>query len=424
MQLIYRISLALYYGLIRLAALAGHAKAQAWIDGRRDWLSTLDRFRAQRSEVPLIWMHCASLGEFEQGRPVLEALRQEHPDHLIALTFYSPSGFEARKHFSGADWVGYLPLDTPREARLWVAALRPNLAIFVKYEFWHYHLAALARQAIPIALIAGSFRATQPFFQSYGAFFRRTLARFSLLAVQTERDRDLLDDLHLPGRIIVTGDPRVDRTLTISRQPFQDPVIGAFAAERPVLIAGSTWPADEEVLAQLLPRMPAKWKLILVPHELTEAHLRALDARFPDALRYTAKPDSRQLSATRVLILDTMGLLNKVYRYGRIAYIGGGFGVGIHNTLEAMAYGLPVIFGPKHQKFPEAVQAVKRGAAFAIKDATGLIACFQHLLDEPNHARSQAAVTRQMQASAGAARLTYEALSSLFLPAGGTDSST
>lgn len=424
MQLIYRIFLALYFGLIRLAALAGHAKAKAWIDGRRDWLSTLDRFRAQRSEVPLIWMHCASLGEFEQGRPVLEALRQEHPDHLIALTFYSPSGFEARKHFSGADWVGYLPLDTPREARLWVAALRPNLAIFVKYEFWHYHLAALARQEIPIALIAGSFRAAQPFFQSYGVFFRRMLARFSLLAVQTEGDRDLLDNLHLPGRIVVTGDPRVDRTLTISRQPFQDLLIEAFVAGRPVLIAGSTWPADEEVLAQLLPRMPADWKLILVPHELTEAHLRALDSRFPDSLRYTASSDPGQLSAARVLILDTMGLLNKVYRYGQIAYVGGGFGVGIHNTLEAMAYGLPVLFGPKYQKFPEAVQAVNRGAAFAVKDATSLIACFQDLLDEPDYARAQAVIIRQMQASAGAAQLTYEALSTLFLPEGNPDSSS
>lgn len=413
MQLVYRIVLALYHNVIRLSALLGNPKAKAWVAGRRDWLGKLDRFRAQRSEVPLIWMHCSSLGEFEQGQPVLEHLRRRHPDHLIALTFYSPSGYEKRKDYEGADWVGYLPPDNPSNARQWVATLRPNLAVFVKYEFWHFHLSALHQQNIPIALIAGAFRPDQIFFRFYGAFFRRLLHYFDLFAVQTTRDRDLLDNLHLPGKIVVTGDPRVDRTLEIATTPFSDPLVEAFAAEHYVLVAGSSWPADEKIFMEWLSQMPPGWKLLLAPHELSPAHIDGLMRQLPpDTVRYTQSRPEESAQAS-VLVLDTIGMLNKVYRYGRIAYIGGGLGAGIHNTLEPMAYHLPVLFGPKYQKFPEAVTAVQTGAADVVRDSVTFTISFLRWCDPGAYQDAREAVRNLMEAAHGAAERTNTAIEAL-----------
>ncbi len=406
-----------YHAAIRLAALLGNAKARAWVDGRRHWLSKLDRFRTQRSEVPLIWMHCSSLGEFEQGQPTLEYVRQAHPRHLIALTFFSPSGYEKRRHYAGADWVGYLPADTPANARNWVATLRPSLAIFVKYEFWYYHLRELDRQGVALALIAGSFRPGQIFFRPYGFFFRRLLRRFDLLTVQTARDQELLDDLHLPGKVTVAGDPRTDRTLAIAGEAFSDARIAAFAAAHNLIIAGSTWPADEQILSTWLPHLPTGWKLLIAPHELSPAHLEQLDALLPsDTIRYSDAPNPAALSAARVLVLDTIGLLKKIYRYGRIAYIGGGFGTSIHNTLEPMAYRLPVIFGPKHDKFPEAVAAVHSGAAFVVTDTASLRSTLRDLADTEHYGAARQAVNQLISAAAGAADRTNAAIEML-LPA-------
>ncbi len=339
MEWLYRTGTGAYHLGIRTAARFGHARAAKWVAGRKvDIGPAIEALHARGR--PVAWLHAASLGEFEQGRPVLTALRESRPDLAFVVTFFSPSGYERCRDTELAEVVAYLPPDTPRAARDWMTLLRPRFAVFVKYEFWHYHLNALQAAGVPTFLIAGSFRPGQPFFQPYGSFWRSMLGRFTHLMVQTEGDRVLLRKIGI-DRVTVTGDPRIDRTLTLAATPFTDTRLAAFTAGHPTLFAGSVWEADVRILAGAWPTLPPKWRLVLAPHQLQEAEVAQWQRLF-FAERYTEAPGDH-----RVMILNTIGILSRAYRYARLAYVGGAFGSGLHNTLEPMSYGLPVRIRPK-----------------------------------------------------------------------------
>ncbi|CAH0999542.1 hypothetical protein LEM8419_00842 [Neolewinella maritima] len=406
-ELLYRGSTAAYHLGIAAAARLGNAQAAKWVAGRRqDVRQSIQHLHD--SGRPILWMHAASLGEFEQGRPVLEVLRAERPDWAVVLTFFSPSGYERCHATSLAEVVTYLPADTPRRAADWIALLRPQLALFVKYEFWHYHLRSLRAAGVPTFLIAGSFRPEQLFFRSYGGFYRGLLQQFDHLLVQTREDRDLLATQGIT-HVTVTGDPRIDRTRALAERSFDDPRLAAFTDGHPTLFAGSVWPPDVAAIAEAWPTLPDHWRLVLAPHQLDGAQLAAWQQQFA-AERYTG-----QAGGSRVLLLDTIGILSRAYRYGTLAYIGGAFGAGLHNTLEPMSYGLPVLLGPRYAKFPEARAAVARGGAFAINDGAELSQRLAELDEPAAYARSQAAQRAYLSDHAGAARRTAEVLLRLLL---------
>ncbi|MCB0637722.1 MAG: 3-deoxy-D-manno-octulosonic acid transferase [Lewinella sp.] len=365
---LYWLFLQVYHAGLWIAAWF-HPKAKAWVEGRRGWRADLRNWRAEHPGQ-LIWMHCASLGEFEQGRPILEALRATRPDLKLVLTFFSPSGYEQRKDYQSADYITYLPPDGPGRARQWLRELEPAAAIFVKYEFWYYHLQALGRADIPTLLIAASFRPGQVFFRWYGGFFRNMLRHFTHLFVQQPIHQELLRSIGIEA-VTVAGDPRVDRVATIAEEQVDFPLIDTFRGEALVWIAGSSWPPDDAILlARAAEHWTEDWKLIIAPHDISDRSVRQLAARLPlPYCRYSQAPDADTLRQSRILILDTMGMLSQIYQYGDAAYIGGGFGAGIHNTLEPAAHGLPVVFGPRYQKFPEAVELIRRGGAQSLRSA-------------------------------------------------------
>ncbi|MEM7575446.1 MAG: glycosyltransferase N-terminal domain-containing protein [Bacteroidota bacterium] len=410
MSWLYRLGIGLYHSIIRLLALLGKPKAKAWVEGRQlaiDW----DKLDQVRSRGPVVWLHAASLGEFEQGRPVLDLIRQEMAGRVvIVLSFYSPSGFRPGQKYEGADLVTYLPADGRSRARQWIQQLRPDLAIFVKYEFWHYHLLALTKAQVPTYLIAAAFRADQFFFRPWGGWWRRILHRFQGILLQTEADLDLLLQVGLAeNRLTVTGDPRIDRTLELANTNWSDPILEQFSQDdRPLLIAGSVWPPDIERLLKIWPEMRQQWRLLLVPHQLEENELQTWALAFK-ADRYSKLQPALELGGD-VMILDTIGILSRCYRYGKLAYIGGGFGSGIHNSLEPMAYGLPVLFGPKIQKFAEAVRMAKVGGAKVIKSAEDLQQQLQWWSIEEEYALAQEQVQKFMQENKGASLRTWEVL--------------
>ena len=330
-----------------------------------------DQLRQQREEdAEYIWFHAASLGEFEQGRPMIEEIRRRHPDKKILLTFFSPSGYEVRKHYEGADVVCYLPFDKPRNVRKFLDLARPSMAFFIKYEFWKNYLDELRRRGIPTYSVSSVFRKDQVFFKWYGGLYRKVLHDFTCLYVQNELSRRYL------GRIGVTdvkivGDTRFDRVLEIMHRAKDLPIVEAFRGDGPVLVAGSSWQPDEELFIRYFNEHPGM-KLIIAPHVIDDLHLVDIINRLKRPyVRYSkATPD--KAAKADCLIVDCYGLLSSIYRYGTISYIGGGFGVGIHNTLEAAVYGMPVVFGPKFHKFVEAKELIEVGGAYTISDYTGL----------------------------------------------------
>ncbi len=375
MILLYRLFLLFYALAVRIAAL-WKPKARAWIAGRRgQWQRLLAGVPPREAGRKRIWIHCASLGEFEQGRPVIEAARKERPDAVIVLSFFSPSGYEIRKGYGLADFVCYLPMDGAGNARRFIDIVDPDVALFVKYEFWHYYLKTLDRRGIPAILVSGAFRDSQPFFKSWGGFFRTILSRFSVLTVQDERSLQLLQGIGLGEKTLLSGDTRYDRVLEIADAALEIPKVAAFCADAAgVVVAGSTWPKDEEALAAAWKELPAGTKMILAPHELGEGHLGDIEALFGGIAGTARFSDPEEtIDAAAILIVDNMGMLSSLYRYGSLAYIGGGFNAGgIHNVLEPAVYGLPVVMGPVYEKFTEAVQMVAAGYAFPVQDEAAL----------------------------------------------------
>jgi 3-deoxy-D-manno-octulosonic-acid transferase len=389
MWLLYDLLIRLYGFSIRVASLFD-PKARAWVAGRRTSppgpLSKLERGKrgpgGEGGEVA--WFHCASLGEFEQGRPVLEAFRAAHPGWKIVLTFFSPSGFEVRKNYEGADLVLYLPLDTRKNAREFIRLINPSLAIFVKYEFWFRYLDELHRNNIPTFVISAIFRPNHPFFKWYRTWPRKQLKKVTRYFVQNEESAQLLRNFGI-DRVTVSGDTRFDRVAELAKRSRPFPLIEKFARQMPVFLAGSTWPPDEELILDLISSHGDKIKFIIAPHEVGEARVSSLRLAVGgqrSAVGFSQLTEENATS-TNILIVDGIGYLSHLYKYATIAYIGGGFGAGIHNILEAATYGKPVIFGPKYQKFKEATDLVQFQGAISINNAQQLNNRTMELLDDP-----------------------------------------
>jgi len=369
MLLFYNAVVRLYFVAVWFASFFNN-KARLWINGRKA--------RAFLRFSDSIWFHFASLGEFEQGRSVLEALREQYPGSKFVITFFSPSGYEVRKNTPLADAVYYLPLDTRANAREFLDAIQPKMAVFTKYEYWYHFFKEAKQRDIPVYVISGIFRPGQIFFKWYGVLPRKILGFVSWFFVQDERSKQLLAQNGL-NNVTVSGDTRFDRVWANAQQPKAIPGLAEFKNSHRVFIAGSTWPGDEKLIAALVSAHP-ELKFVIAPHEISEDKLNNLLALLPaaTAIRYsqfTAHPDGYTGSPhveCRVLVIDNIGMLSSLYQYGDIAYIGGGFGAGIHNTLEAAAFGLPVIFGPNYKKFIEANELIAIKAGFSIADEAQL----------------------------------------------------
>lgn len=379
MRIIYNIGIGLYY-LAALLISPWNQKAKHWIRGRKGWRKDLQDAFGPGDRV--VWVHCASLGEFEQGRPVIEALREECPDRKILLTFFSPSGYEKRKEYPLADHVMYLPLDTARNSRLIVDSVPLEMALFIKYEFWIHFLTRLKKKNIPLYLASGIFRADQAFFKWYGSWYRKILSAFTHIFVQDENSRELLAAFGFTN-VSVAGDTRFDRVDQLAKSEYSHPAMEAFTAKATVIVAGSTWEPDELLLQEAFKRLPSEVKWIIAPHELSESHLGNLRSRFPGSVLFT-EAESKLTPDSRVVIVNTIGHLSYLYRYGTLAYIGGGFGKGIHNILEAATYGMPVFFGPNCKKFSEAQELLEQGAAFLVYEAGEMLSTVHQQLENPN----------------------------------------
>ncbi|QHS62356.1 3-deoxy-D-manno-octulosonic acid transferase [Chitinophaga agri] len=378
--IIYDLGIRTYRAAVGLVAATGNAKARRWLDGRKNWQESLQQHLPAGG--PIVWVHAASLGEFEQGRPVLEAIRQEYPACKILLTFFSPSGYEVRKDYAGADHVCYLPLDTRQNARDFIHLVRPSLAIFIKYEFWYHMLTSLYREKIPVLLISGIFRQGQVFFKPYGGMFRRLLRQLTYIFVQNQESVGLLTQAGI-SNIALAGDTRFDRVWALQEENREVGGISEFIGAQQAVIAGSTWDEDEVLLAAWWKKKPhADRCLIIAPHEIEPAHINKITTLFPEAVRYTEwiKQPGRE---GKVLIIDNVGMLSALYRYAAITYVGGGFGKdGIHNVLEPATYGKAVLFGPVFHKFPEAAALIAAGGGISIHDQDTLDIQLEKLLQD------------------------------------------
>jgi 3-deoxy-D-manno-octulosonic-acid transferase len=400
MRLIYTIGIWVYTLGIRVVALFGHEKARLMVNGWKRWPEEVAKLSHER---PTAWFHAASLGEFEQARPVLEEYRRRHPDHQVLVTFFSPSGYEIRKNYALADAICYLPMDTPRNVRRFVFDADPDTVFFVKYEFWYNYLKALKGWGAKTYIFPTIFRPGQYFFKWYGGWFRKQLKKdFAHLFVQNEESLRLLQD-HGIGQCSLAGDTRFDRVHQIALQAEGDKVVDCFLEgyTGQVLVCGSTWPPDEELLQATVNQ--ENIKLILAPHVIAEEHLKQIEALFPDSIRYSQLNTEHLTQNTQsVLVIDNIGLLSKLYRYASVAYIGGGFGVGIHNILEAVTFGKPVLFGPNYHKFQEARDIIERGGGWSVGNAKELDCCLAPLLTDPDaHHRASQACTDYMQQNLG-----------------------
>ncbi len=377
----YSLAIHLYAFIIALIA-PFHRKARKMRMGQWETNSIL-REKIDRN-AKYIWFHAASLGEFEQGRPLIEKIKASYPEYKVLLTFFSPSGYEVRKNYQGADVLCYLPFDTPFRVKKFLNLANPAIAVFIKYEFWGNYLSELKKRGIPTYIISAIFRPDQLFFQWFGKPYRNMLHCFTHLFVQDERSKQLLAEYGVHP-VTVTGDTRFDRVLDIYKQARDIEMVERFVTPKEgeqapkVLVAGSSWPLDEEILLPYFHQHP-EMKLIIAPHEIHREHLEAIESSLKRPFVRLSEAKAEDVADKDCLIIDCFGLLSSIYRYGQIAYIGGGFGVGIHNTLEAAVYGIPVLFGPKYHKFKEACDLIKVGGGFSVASKEEFVAKMDELL--------------------------------------------
>ena len=344
----------------------------------------------------IIWVHCASLGEFEQGRPVIEKLKESYPNHKILITFFSPSGYEVRKNYPGADYVFYLPLDTAKNARKFLNIVYPQMAIFVKYEFWYNYINELHKQKIPLFHISVIFRESQPFFRLWGKWFRNQLMKITWIFVQNKKSLNLLDHINI-SHADISGDTRFDRVVSLPNEQFESGLFSCFKSNSTLLIGGSSWKPEENMMLSLLQKNTDNLKIILAPHLVDKDHISEIKKSysefnpvlFSEIQNTDAKniPSeiSNKLVKSKILIIDTIGLLSHIFRFGDFAFIGGGFGVGIHNVLEAATYSIPVIFGPNYHKFNEAIGLRDLNSGFPINNESDFINISHKLINNEDY---------------------------------------
>lgn len=408
----YSIGIYLYALIVRLVAAFGHRKARAMVRGQHDtWRILREKINPNER---YIWFHAASLGEFEQGLPLIERLRREQPARKILLTFFSPSGYEVRKDYKGADVVCYLPFNSPTAARRFVKLARPEMAFFIKYEFWRNYIDVLFKKSIPIYSVSSIFRPGQIFFRWYGRKYARCLRRITHFFVQNERSVELLRSIGVTDNVTIVGDTRFDRVIDIRNIAKSLPIVEQFAqaqdgAPQPfVLVAGSSWQPDEDILLDYVNRHP-EIRLVIAPHVVNDTHIQEIEQKLTTpALRYS-KATLENVQNYRVLIIDGYGLLSSIYRYATVAYVGGGFGVGIHNVPEAAVYGIPVIIGPNHQRFAEAVALMENGGCKSIENAEDFSAIMDDFLENPSHITAAgSAAGHYINQNAGATPVIYQ----------------
>ncbi len=395
----YQLGIRLFYlGVVVYSFF--NSKARLFVKGRKNIFSDL---KTQVSWLPitgskLVWFHCASLGEFEQARPLIEKYKVQSTKYKVLITFFSPSGYEIRKNYVGADFVFYLPVDTKASVRKFLDIVNPSLVFFVKYDFWYNYLDELNKRKIPTYLVSANFREEQ-FNGLYGKYLKKVLAFFTCIFVQNDSSEKILSEQKIQN-VIVAGDLRYDKVSQTASNPKQiqllqhfasppAPLLGerGVAARSKIFIVGSSWEKEEQIIADCRSQLTA-FKLLIAPHEIGEEHIASILKKFPDAIRYSVvskEPVTSaldKLEAAKVLVIDNVGMLSNLYQYADIAYIGGGFGAGIHNILEAVAFGVPVIFGPNHHKFPEANEIIERGGGFSISDANDFNKAMQLLLSD------------------------------------------
>lgn len=370
--MIYNFIIHLYGFSAKILALF-NKKAKLWQEGRIDFFDTFSKAISSLKidNQPIIWFHCASLGEFEQGRPLIEQIKNDYPNYKIVLTFFSPSGYEVRKNYADADLVFYLPLDTKKNAVRFVEILQPKVVFWVKYEFWKNYLETLSERKIPVFLVSAIFRKNHFFFSFFGQFYRKVLYNFTHIFLQNETSKIHLAKINFTN-VSVVGDTRLDRVLAIAKAKKTFPIIDAFAQKstKPIFICGSTWKADEVIISQFINEHKANlpYQFIIAPHEIKKEKIQELEASIQTTVIKYSAATVRNIENSEILIIDNIGMLSSLYQYGKIAYIGGAFGAGLHNTLEPIVFGLPVIFGEKYQKFEEAVYLVQQKGGFSIEN--------------------------------------------------------
>ncbi|MBA4197294.1 MAG: 3-deoxy-D-manno-octulosonic acid transferase [Chitinophaga sp.] len=394
MKLFYRLFIFLYPVIAKVIS-SNNAKAAAWVKGRKDIFERIEK-ALQNNEAPVIWLHCSSLGEFEQGRPVIEKLKKNNEKWKVLLTFFSPSGYEIRKNYEGADWIFYLPMDSPANARKFLSITKPSLVLFVKYEFWFYYLTEIKKQNIPLLLISGIFRESQAFFKWYGGFYKSMLHCFTHFFVQNETSAELLSGIGFTDNVTIAGDTRFDRVIEIANsfQPIE--IIEQFIGEtNKVIVAGSTWTEDDEELHHYVNTHP-EIKFIIAPHDIQHERIDECLQFYKNAVLFSSyklqvagKKDEvltthdSQLVKYNCLIIDNIGMLSKLYKYATICYVGGAFGGdGVHNVLEAAVYHKPVVFGPEYEKYVEAAELINTEGGFSVENALELEQVFDELLKE------------------------------------------
>ncbi len=398
MNIIYNIGIVLFTGLACLIS-PFNEKIRLWVTGQKNWFEELSK--KIRPEEKYIWIHCASLGEFEQGRPVIEALKKEKQHIKIILTFFSPSGYEVRKNYRMADIICYLPPDTIRNAEKFITLVNPSAVIFVKYEFWNNYITRLSTNNITLYLISGIFRKEQHFFKWYGSFFRRMLKRFTWIFVQDQNSYELLGTIGLEN-VSVTGDTRFDRVNEISKAAKDIPVLEMFRGNEKLFLAGSSWKQDEEIISAYINKYPDRMKWVFAPHEIDPENIERLERLFTvKCVRFSCF--SEDSSDARVLIIDNIGILSSAYRYAYIAEVGGGFGKGIHNILEPACWGIPVLFGPNYKNFREAVELIELDGAGSFKKYEDFDRILDKwLTDELIYKRSASAAAKYVKENTGA----------------------
>lgn len=403
-------SLAIFlYMLAVIVVSPFHKKAGAIVRGH------IDTFKILREKIDrnarYVWFHAASLGEFEQGRPLIERFRREHPEYKILLTFFSPSGYEVRKNYEGADVICYLPFDTPGNVMSFFRLVRPEMAFFIKYEFWWNFLRACKHYNIPLYSISSIFRANKVFFKWYGKGYSAVLRLVDHFFVQDEESARLLSTLHITDNVTIVGDTRFDRVLDIQAKSRELPLVETFGKDaKSIFVAGSSWPQDEELIIPYFNNHP-QMKLILAPHVIDEAHLRHIESKLKRPfVRYTEANEATVAQAD-CLIINCFGLLSSIYRYGNLAYVGGGFGAGIHNVPEAAVYGIPVLFGPNNKGFREAQDLLRMGGCFEITGQPLFNALVDKLTGNPRLSAKKGALCRDyIKSNAGATETIFSTL--------------
>ena len=406
MRFLYQLSIYFYYFAALIVSIF-KPKAKLWIQGRKDLLRTLENEIKNNDEI--YWFHCASLGEFEQGKPIIDRLKIKNKHCKIIITFFSPSGYEARKEYEHADWVYYLPIDTPKNARQFLDIVQPQQAFFIKYEFWFNYLYELKQRGIPTYLISGIFRKDQLFFKWYGFLHKKMLGYFTYFFLQNADSKELLATISITNTT-VSGDTRLDRVYENSLQPKSLPLIEQFKENKKVIILGSSWRKEEEIIAEYIQSSKKEFKFIIAPHDINTQHIEAIKKLLKnDYICYSAMEEVHT-SSKKVLIIDNIGLLSHIYQYTDIALIGGGFKNALHNILEPASFNNAILFGPQHDKFPEAQELIKTGGAYQINDLDDLIGVINRLTLENNLEETQTKASDYIKNGIGATKIIFNNL--------------